>query len=70
MTLEELRKQIDACDDKIAEAYNERMKLAEKIAEAKKATGARQIRRQKVKSSKRCPRMRNIPYPQLLRARE
>ncbi len=40
MTLEELRKQIDACDDKIAEAYNERMKLAEKIAEAKKATGA------------------------------
>ena len=36
MNLEELRNQIDVVDDKIAELFNERMHLIEKVVEAKK----------------------------------
>lgn len=39
MTLEEIRTKIDACDDKIAAAYLERMQLVEAVADAKKANG-------------------------------
>ena len=39
MTLEEVRKKIDACDDKIASAYAERMELVKTVAEIKKQNG-------------------------------
>lgn len=39
MTLDEVRKQIDICDDKIAAAYAERMDLVKTVAEIKKSNG-------------------------------
>ena len=39
MSLEEIRNQIDAVDDEIAELFNKRMNLIEKVVEAKKTEG-------------------------------
>ena len=39
MTLEELRKQIDEIDDRLAKDFTDRMRVCEEIAAAKRETG-------------------------------